>query len=137
MGYMHPPRYSLSTKRLYCSQKCDSNSKQCPSDNYKYVDIHSNFLCSNSFFNLYYKCFSKEESLNNADYSGIFFSSFLRTPSIYIELPKKYDEFAIDFWYLPDYRLRYKRYLNRETERNYNPKTIYDSERNKIIFFSD
>ena len=80
-GYMHPPRYSSKNKRLYCSHLCDTGSKQCPSDDYKYIDIYTNFLCSNNFFNLYYKCFNKEESINNADFGGIFFSKFLRTPS--------------------------------------------------------
>ena len=107
---MHPPRYSLSSKRLYCSQRCDTNSKQCPSDNYKYVDIHSNFLCSNNFFNLYYKCFNKNDVSNTDEYTGIFFSGFLRTPAIYIELPTKYEEFGIDFWYLPDFWLRNKNF---------------------------
>ena len=136
IGYMHPPRYTLSSKRLYCSQQCDMNSHQCPSDNYKYTEIHSNFLCSNDFYNLYYKCFSKDESINNADYSGIFFSSFLRTPSIYIDLQNKYEEFGIDFWYLPDFWLRNKNFV--DTLQNYNPKTFSDiTDSNKIIFLSD
>ena len=137
MGYIHPPRDTESLQRLYCSHKCDINSHQCPSDNYKYKDIHSNFLCSNNFFNLYYKCFSKDEDINNAEYSGIFFSSFLRTPSIYIELPTQYQEFAIDFWYFPDFWLRNRRYLD-TSKNNYNPKVISNiNEKNKIIFLSD
>ena len=119
-GCMHPPRYSLSKKRLYCSYSCDAGSNQCPSDDHKYTDIYSNFLCSNNFFNLYYKCFNKNEALNNADFTGIFFSSVLRTPSIYIQLPK-YTEFAVDFWYFPDDRLRMKRYLS-SNEENYDSK---------------
>ena len=135
-GYMHPPRYSLSSKRLYCSQRCDTNSKQCPSDNYKYVDIHSNFLCSNNFFNLYYKCFNKNDVSNTDEYTGIFFSGFLRTPAIYIELPTKYEEFGIDFWYFPDYRLRYKRYYDNKEDK-YDPKSLTERDKNKIIFLSD
>ena len=123
MGYIHPPRDTYSIQRLFCSHKCDTNSHQCPSDNYKYNDIQSNFLCSNNFFNLYYKCFGKDEDINNPEYSGIFFSSFLRTPSIYIELPTKYQEFAIDFWYFPDFWLRNRRYYD-NTENKYNPKEI-------------
>ena len=51
-GYMHPPRYGENLQRLYCSDFCDVGSKQCPSDNQKYTNIKSNFLCSNEFFNL-------------------------------------------------------------------------------------
>ena len=136
IGYMHPPRYSPSKKRLYCSQQCDENNHQCPSDNYKYTEIHSNFLCSNNFFNLYYKCFKQDEALNNAEYSGIFFSSFLRTPSIYIELKNKYEQFGIDFWYFPDYWLRKRNY--NDPLKNYEPKKISDiSDSSRIIFLSD
>ena len=137
IGYMHPPRYSLSKQRLYCSHLCDTGSKQCPSDDYKYMDIHSNFLCQNNFFNLYYKCFNKDEDFTKVDYTGIFFSTFLNTPSIYIDLPKKYEEFAIEFWFFPDYRLRYKRYLDREPDKNYDFRVISESEKNRIIFLSD
>ena len=101
VGYMHPPRYSSSLKRLYCSHFCDTGNKQCPSDDYKYTDIYTNFLCSNNFFNLYYKCYNKDESINKGDFSGIFFSNYLRTPAIFIDLGNEQynDEFAIDFWY--------------------------------------
>ena len=137
-GYMHPPRYSSKNKRLYCSHLCDTGSKQCPSDDYKYIDIYTNFLCSNNFFNLYYKCFNKEESLNNADFGGIFFSKFLRTPSIFINLEKEYLEFAIDFWYFPDNRFRNMRYPDPD-DRNYNPLDHQkpSSEKERIIFLSD
>ena len=94
---MHPPRYSSNKQRLYCSHFCDIGNKQCPSDDYKYTDIQSNFLCSNNFFNLYYKCFNKDELLNDENYSAILFSKFLGTPSIFIDLEKEYKEFAIDF----------------------------------------
>ena len=109
-GYMHPPRYGSNIQRLYCSDFCDTGSKQCPSDNYKYTEIRPNYLCSNEFFNLYYKCYSKNEALNNADYSGLYFSGFLRTPSILIDLKEEYSEFAIDFWFYFDARFNYKRY---------------------------
>ena len=141
-GYMHPPRYSSSLKRLYCSHLCDAGNKQCPSDDYKYTEINSNFLCSNNFFNLYYKCFNKDESINNPDYGGIFFSSLLWTPTIFIDLGKQYEEFAIDFWYLPDDRIRYlkKRYPDYKYKDDYNPDDhlkYYDSEKERIIFLSD
>ena len=132
-GYMHPPRYNDDNQRLYCSQACDTNSKQCPSDELKYIKIHPNFLCSNDFFNLYYKCFDKNEALNNEDFTGIFFSSFLRTPSIYIDLKKEYTQFAIDFWYFPDVRYRNYRYNDLDDLGNkYDPNDI-----NKIIFLCD
>ena len=141
VGYMHPPRYSTSKQRLYCSHFCDTGNKQCPSDDYKYTDIHSNFLCSNNFFNLYYKCFNKDESINNADFSGIFFSKFLWTPTIFINLGNKYTEFAIDFWYFPDDRLRNIRYLDKDNpdEKEYDPTKHNkpDSEKKRIIFWSD
>ena len=146
LGYMHPPRYSQNKKRLYCSHLCDTGNNQCPSDDYKYTDIHSNFLCSNNFFNLYYKCFHKDELINNIDNGGIFFSSFLWTPSIYIDLrnpdyPSGYTQFAIDFWYYPDDRLRNKRYLDLEDpiEKDYNPKNHVkpDKEKKRILFWSD
>ena len=139
VGYMHPPRYDDYEQRLYCSYYCDTGNKQCPSDNYKYTDIHSNFLCSNDFFNIYYKCFSQKESLNNAEFTGIFFSDFLRTPTIYIEFPE-YRQFAIDFWYFPDDRFRNKRYLDpRNNNELKNPKqyTTPATEKERIIFLSD
>ena len=141
LGYMHPPRYSSSKQRLYCSHFCDTGNKQCPSDDYKYTDIHTNFLCSNNFFNLYYKCFNKDEAINNADFSGIFFSSFLWTPTIYIDLGKTYEQFAIEFWYYPDDRLRNIRYLDMDDpiEKEYNAKK-HDKppkEKQRIVFFSD
>ena len=141
LGYMHPPRYSTSKQRLYCSHFCDTGNKQCPSDDIKYTEIHTNFLCSNNFFNLYYKCFNKDESINNADFSGIFFSSFLWTPSIYIDLGKEYTEFAFDFWYYPDDRLRNFRYLDQDIpeEKEYKPKNHDkpEKEKKRIIFLSD
>ena len=140
IGYMHPPRYSTEKKRLYCSHLCDTGKKQCPSDDYKYTEIHTNFLCTNDFFNLYYKCFNKDESINNADFSGIFFSSFLWTPTIYIPLGKDYTEFSIDFWYFPDDRFRYLRYPDPQEIKNKNyPLTHKNppSEINRIIFLSD
>ena len=73
--------------------------------------------------NLYYKCFNKDEALNNPDYGGIFFSKFLWTPSIYIDLKTTYTEFAIDFWYYPDQRLRQIRY---EDDSSYKPLTDPD-----------
>ena len=139
-GYMHPPRYNDDNQRLYCSHGCDTNSKQCPSDELKYTQIHPNFLCSNNFFNLYYKCFEKNEALNSADFSGIFFSSFLRTPSIYINLKKEYTQFAIDFWYFPDARLRYYKYKElKNIQDGYNPQDHYDmpNDSGKLIFLSD
>ena len=139
-GYMHPPRYNDDNQRLYCSHECDTNSKQCPSDELKYTQIHPNFLCSNNFFNLYYKCFEKNEALNSADFSGIFFSSFLRTPSIYINLKKEYTQFAIDFWYYPDARLRYYKYKElKNIQDGYNPQDHYDmpNDSGKLIFLSD
>ena len=140
-GYMHPPRYIDTYQRLYCGHYCDIGNKQCPSDDYKYTDIYTNFLCSNDFFNLYYKCFSKTEALNNADFSGIFFSDFLRTPTIYIKLPKPYEQFAVDFWYFPDQLLRNKRYIDKDNdkEKDYKP-TAHDKppeEMERIIFLSD
>ena len=140
-GYMHPPRYIDTYQRLYCGHYCDIGNKQCPSDDYKYTDIYTNFLCSNDFFNLYYKCFSKTEALNNADFSGIFFSDFLRTPTIYIKLPKPYEQFAVDFWYFPDQLLRNKRYIDKDNdkEKEYKP-TAHDKppeEMERIIFLSD
>ena len=140
IGYMHPPRYYTYENRQYCSHFCDTGSKQCPSDDYKYVDIYTNFLCSNNFFNLYYKCFNKDEALNNPDYGGIFFSKFLWTPTIYIDLQTKYTEFAIDFWYYPDQRLRQIRY---EDDSSYKPLSDPDkhekpeTEPDRIIFWSD
>ena len=138
IGYMHPPRYSSNNQRLYCSHFCDTGNKQCPSDDYKYTDIHTNFLCSNNFFNLYYKCFNKDESINNPDFGGIFFSSFLWTPSIFIDLGKSYTEFAIDFWYYPDDRFRNIRYPDPD-DKEYLPKSHEkpESEKQRIIFLSD
>ena len=140
-GYMHPPRYSTYNQRLYCNHFCDIGNKQCPSDDVKYTNIHSNFLCANDFFNLYYKCFSQSESVNKADFSGIFFSDFLRTPTIYIELPVYYEQFAVDFWYFPDSLLRNRRYLDKddEFEKEYKPKDHKKpiSENQRVIFFSD
>ena len=137
-GYMHPPRYSSKNRRLYCSHFCDTGNKQCPSDDYKYTDIYSNFLCSYNFFNLYYKCFNKDESINNADFSGLFFSKFLGTPTIFIDLEKEYTEFAIDFWYYPDDRFRNLRYPDPDNK-DYNPKSHEkpDSEKQRVIFLSD
>ena len=139
VGYMHPPRYSLNERRLFCSHFCDTGNKQCPSDNYKYADIHTNFLCSNNFFNLYYKCYHKDESINNADFGGIFFSSVLRTPTIFIDLGKEYKEFAVDFWYYPDNRLRNKRYPDPNLDPPFDAKSHKEpeSEKNRIIFWSD
>jgi len=142
VGYMHPPRYSTYNHRLYCNHFCDTGNKQCPSDNYKYADIHSNFLCTNDFFNLYYKCYSKNEALNNEDFSGIFFSDYLRTPTIFIQLPTKYTQFAVDFWYFPDQLLRNRRYLDKidnEKEKKYDPKKHDEppEEKERIIFLSD
>jgi hypothetical protein len=142
LGYMHPPRYSEYDQRLYCSHHCDSGNKQCPSDELKYTDIYNNFLCTNDFFNLYYKCFSKNEALSNAKFSGIFFSDFLRTPTIYIELSKEYQQFAVDFWYFPDSLLRNKRYVDRGPEspdKEYDPKKHKEppSEMRRYIFLSD
>ena len=136
-GYMHPPRYSSSLKRLYCSHFCDTGNKQCPSDDYKYTDIYTNFLCSNNFFNLYYKCFNKDESINSPDYAGIFFSSFLWTPTIYIDFGVEYEQFAIDFWYFPDDRLRQKRYP--APKKDYDPDNHKKPEKEpkRIIFMSD
>ena len=139
-GYMHPPRYHDDNQRLYCSHQCDAYNKQCPSDDLKYTEIHPNFLCSNNFFNLYYKCFDQNEALNSADFSGIFFSSFLRTPSIYIDLKKEYTQFAIDFWYFPDVRLRYRRYIElSDVGTDYNPQSHYGNpnDATKLIFLSD
>ena len=141
IGYMHPPRYMNDLHRLYCSHFCDSGNKQCPSDNYKYTDIYSNFLCSNEFFNLYYKCFNQKESLNNADFSGIFFSDELRTPTIYIELPSPgYTQFAIDFWYFPDDRLRNIRYKDQKNNTELKVATSHTepaTEKERTLFLSD
>ena len=138
LGYMHPPRYSGSYKKLYCSHPCDTGSKQCPSDELKYIDIQPNFICSNNFFNLYYKCFDKNEALNNVDFSGIFFSAFLKTPTIYIDLKKEYTQFSIDFWYYPDMRLRYRKFTDLSTsdlsEQISHSET---GEANRVIFLSD
>ena len=141
-GYMHPPRYIDKKSKLYCGYYCDIGNKQCPSDDYKYTDIYTNFLCSNDFFNLYYKCFSKTEALNSADFSGIFFSDVLRTPTIYIELPEPYEQFAVDFWYFPDQLLRNRRYLDKvdnEKEKKYVPTGHKEppEEKTRIIFLSD
>jgi hypothetical protein len=135
---MHPPRYSSNKQRLYCSHFCDVGNKQCPSDDYKYTDIHSNFLCSNNFFNLYYKCFNKDELLNYENYSGILFSKFLGTPSIFIDLEKEYKEFAIDFWYFPEDRFRHTRYPDPD-DKEYDPYSHEKppSEKNRYIFLSD
>ena len=141
-GYMHPPRYVSSKQRLYCSHYCDTGNKQCPSDDYKYTDIYTNFLCSNDFFNLYYKCFSKTEAVNTADFSGIFFSDVLRTPTIYIKFPNPYEQFAVDFWYFPDQLLRNRRYLDKidnEKEKKYEPLKHKEppEEMKRIIFLTD
>ena len=134
---MHPPRYSTSLQRLYCSHFCDTGNKQCPSDDYKYTDIHTNFLCSNNFFNLYYKCFNKDESINNEKYAGLFFSAFLWTPTIYIDLGVEYKEFAIEFWYFPDDRLRQKRYPAPVKEYKPDKHDKPENEPKRIIFMSD
>jgi len=91
---------------------------------------------------LYYKCFSKTEALNSADFSGIFFSDVLRTPTIYIELPEPYEQFAVDFWYFPDQLLRNRRYLDKvdnEKEKKYVPTGHKEppEEKTRIIFLSD
>ena len=141
VGYMHPPRYSQYEYRLYCSHFCDTGNKQCPSDETKYTDIHSNFLCSNDFFNLYYKCFSQNEAVTHSEFAGMLFSDFLRTPTIYIELPTYYEQFAIDFWCYPDLLLRYRRYLDRdnpkEKEYVYDKHIKPDEEKKRIFFLSN
>ena len=141
INYMHPPRYSTYNQRLFCSHFCDSGNKQCPSDEVKYTDVYTNFLCTNDFFNLYYKCYSKNEALNNAQFSGMLFSDFLRTPTVFIELPESYEQFEIDFWYYPDLLLRFRRYLDYDIEDEkkyvYNEFKNPTSEENRVIFLSD
>ena len=136
-GYMHPPRYSTKEERLYCNHYCDVGNKQCPSDDYKYTDIYTNFLCSNNFFNLYYKCFNKEESLNNVDFTGIFFSTFLWTPSIFIDLGKTYTEFAIDFWFYPENRLMFRKYNETTNTTKFKNRKEKEEQLKQVIFWSD
>jgi hypothetical protein len=56
-------------------------------------------------------------------------------------LEKEYKQFAIDFWYYPDDRLRNKRYLDLEDpiEKEYNPKNHIkpEKEKKRILFWSD
>ena len=65
------------------------------------------FLWVNNFFNVYYKSYNTDESINNGDFRGILFSSFLTTLTIYLDLGKIYKEFSM---YFPNGRLRSKRY---------------------------
>ena len=142
IGYMHPPRYSTYEQRLYCSHLCDIGNKQCPSDEVKYTDIHSNFLCSNDFFNLYYKCYSKNEAVTNSEFAGLLFSDFLKTPTIYIKLPIEYEQFAIDFWYFPDILLRVIKYLDKsptskEKDYKFNLHEEPIEEKSRVIFLAN
>jgi len=99
------------------------------------------FFAQMIFFNLYYKCYSKNEALNNAQFSGMLFSDFLRTPTVFIELPESYEQFEIDFWYYPDLLLRFRRYLDYDIEDEkkyvYNEFKNPTSEENRVIFLSD
>ena len=69
------------------------------------------------------------------------FSDFLRTPTVFIELPESYEQFEIDFWYYPDLLLRFRRYLDYDIEDEkkyvYNEFKNPTSEENRVIFLSD
>ena len=104
-GYMIPPRYNIYDKRQYCSSKCPEGNN-CPSQTLFYTSPSIYFKCNNGFFNMYYKCYSENEVINERGKSGLHFGTKTNSHNIYIPLKnddeEAYDSYVIDTWIYPD-----------------------------------
>ena len=115
-NYMMSSRDSPSILRQYCNRHCDENELQCASEQSFYNNIQYGFICMNGFFNLYYKCYSESDTLNDRANNAVYFGNFLNSHTIYINLNNVYKSYIISVWIFPEMRLRNKRY---DTEWNY------------------
>ena len=130
-NYMIYPRDNEYNQSQICNKECDSNTNQCASSDNNYYNISEGFICGNGYFNLYYKCYDIQDSINDVDNAGIYFGGLLNSHSIVIDLNNEYKYFAISMWIFPAFHLRNYRYIEEQTPNN------FENWENKYIFLSN
>ena len=132
-NYMIYPRDNDYKQRQICNKACDSNTYQCASSDNNYFNISEGFICGTGFFNLYYKCYDIQDSINDVDNVGIYFGEILNSHSIEIDLKKTYNYFAISMWIFPAFHLPNYRY----DKENHNKRFDFSDWNGRYIFMSN